>query len=188
MQIETERLTFRLHRESDFDAMLDIYGRPEVARMVASWPIPPDHDMIRERTKPFPVERGLVGVIELAGKVIGSMGCARRPEEAFGLGYGLHPDHWGFGYATEMARAILGAIFQRDDCDLVTAGHFTDNPASGRVLTQLGFRYSHNEMLMCKGRGHEADCAEYVLTKSDWLEFQPQSTYAHAASAAKDKA
>ena len=172
MDIKTERLCFRLCAPSDFAAMLDLYSRPEVARMVASWPLPPDHDLVRERCNPFPLEDGLVGVIERNGKVIGSMGCARRPAGDFGLGYGFHPDHWGRGYATEMARAVLARIFEREDYNLVTAGHFTDNPASGRVLEKLGFKFSHHEMLLSKGRGHEAMCAEYELTKAQWLEFQ----------------
>ena len=155
--------------------------------MLASWPIPADHDLIRERCTPFALENGLVGVIEKSGRVIGSIGCARLPEGDFGMGYGLHPDHWGQGFATEMAGALIAAMFRRADCDLISAGHFTDNPASRRVLAKLGFCYTHTAPLFSKGRGARADCAEYHLSRARWLEFQGRNTYRLAPSAAKDK-
>ena len=185
-EITTERLAFRRCHPDDFEAVMDIYSRPEVARRVASWPIPADPDLVRERCNPFPDEKGIVGSVLKDDRVIGTIGCARKPEGDFGLGYGFHPDHWGRGYATEMAFAVLDRIFGRADCTLVTAGHYIDNPASGRVLAKLRFRHSHTELCLSKGRGHKADCAEYTLARSDWLEFRTQVTYRQAASAAKD--
>lgn len=70
--------------------------------------------------------------------VIGSAGLGDNdgvPE----LGYWIARAHWGQGYATEAGRAVL-RIARTLGHRWVTAGHFIDNPASGRVLRKLGFQ------------------------------------------------
>jgi RimJ/RimL family protein N-acetyltransferase len=54
------------------------------------------------------------------------------------LGYWLARPYWGQGYATEAARAML-AMARGLGHKQLTATHFIDNPASGRVLAKLGF-------------------------------------------------
>ena len=54
------------------------------------------------------------------------------------LGYWLGRKWWGRGYATEAARSILD-IARAQGITRVHAGHFADNPASGRVLRKAGF-------------------------------------------------
>lgn len=55
------------------------------------------------------------------------------------LGYWLHPEVWGKGFAKEAAARVVQ--FAREDASLssLTAGHAADNPASGRVLAHVGF-------------------------------------------------
>jgi RimJ/RimL family protein N-acetyltransferase len=55
------------------------------------------------------------------------------------LVYWIAPEHWGQGYATEAARALL-SLARTLGHRLITAFHFCDNPASARVLAKLGFR------------------------------------------------
>ncbi len=55
------------------------------------------------------------------------------------LGYWLLPGSWGKGYATEAAGFAIDFAFGRAPCVKLTAGHAADNPASGNVLTKLGF-------------------------------------------------
>ena len=48
------------------------------------------------------------------------------------------------------------------------AGHFLDNPASGRVLAKLGFRPTgRSSARYSAGRGAEAACREFVLELAD---------------------
>lgn len=58
--------------------------------------------------------------------------------DAVELGYWIARQHWGQGYATEAGRAVLEIARTLGHCRVV-AGHFLDNPASGRVLEKLGF-------------------------------------------------
>jgi RimJ/RimL family protein N-acetyltransferase len=56
------------------------------------------------------------------------------------LGYAFGAAHWGKGYATEAARAVLAEAFGPLGMDRVVAITREANLGSRRVLTKLGFR------------------------------------------------
>ena len=76
---------------------------------------------------------------EGAPQLIGSCGLHRRHSGAAELGYWIARAHWGRGFATEAGAALID-IARALDLRSLEAGHFIDNPASGRVLEKLGFR------------------------------------------------
>ena len=43
------------------------------------------------------------------------------------------------GYATEAARALILHAFETGGFAYLTVGHFSDNPASARVIAKFGF-------------------------------------------------
>ena len=55
------------------------------------------------------------------------------------LGYWIARQYWGRGYATEATRGLL-EVARALGHRRITATHFVDNPASGRVLQKAGFR------------------------------------------------
>jgi RimJ/RimL family protein N-acetyltransferase len=71
-------------------------------------------------------------------RVIGCAGLAPGDSGTTELGYWITRSHWGRGLATEAARAVL-SVARALGHDWIEAGHFLDNPASGRVLRKLGF-------------------------------------------------
>jgi RimJ/RimL family protein N-acetyltransferase len=91
--------------------------------------------------------------------LIGGIGL--RPDgDAHVLGYWLTPEAWGRGYMTEAARALLAAAHGSLRLTRFRAGHFVDNPASGRVLAKLGFRPTgRTERQPCPTRGGEVETA-----------------------------
>ena len=93
-------------------------------------------------------------------RLIGSAGLSQHGEDVE-LGYWIARSHWGQGFATEAARAVLQlarALGHRR----IVAGHFVDNPASGRVLTKAGFRRTGTiAPRHSLGRGGDAPAAEY---------------------------
>ncbi|MGM9697147.1 MAG: GNAT family N-acetyltransferase, partial [Prevotella sp.] len=46
---------------------------------------------------------------------------------------------WGMGICTEALRLMIGHIRKTTDIPSLISGHFTDNPASGRVMEKCGF-------------------------------------------------
>jgi len=71
-------------------------------------------------------------------RIVGSCGLGRRPSGAVELGYWIARPHWGQGFATEAARALI-EIARALKLPRLEGSHFVDNPASGRVLEKLGF-------------------------------------------------
>ena len=56
------------------------------------------------------------------------------------LGWVLHPDHAGHGYATEAVRELLRLCFEELGLRRVTANCFADNTASWRLMERVGMR------------------------------------------------
>jgi RimJ/RimL family protein N-acetyltransferase len=54
------------------------------------------------------------------------------------MGYWIARQHWGRGFATEAAEALID-IARTLGLASLEGSHFIDNPASGRVLEKLGF-------------------------------------------------
>lgn len=61
------------------------------------------------------------------------------PEGDLDIGYGLNPEAWNSGYATEVLRALLPHWLASPGVRRVTADTARTNPASARVLEKCGF-------------------------------------------------
>ena len=144
MFARTERLLLRPGWAEDAPALFDAIADERIVRNLASAPWPyrladaqaflaterrPDHGsfLIFRRT---PGETRLVG----------SIGFGRTPAGHREFGYWIARPFWGLGYATEAGRALIRVARESLRLPRLRAGHFLDNPASGRVLEKLGFR------------------------------------------------
>jgi RimJ/RimL family protein N-acetyltransferase len=61
--------------------------------------------------------------------------------------YGIHPDYWGNGYATEAASAVLSYVLETLALPKVRADVDEPNMASVRVLEKLGMRRIGREVV-----------------------------------------
>jgi len=97
--------------------------------------------------------------------IIGACGIHEQDGQAE-MGYWIARDHWGQGYATEAARAVLSiarALGHRQ----VHSCHAIDNPASGKVLRKVGFKPTGRaRTIHSLGRGADVAAAEYVTDLS----------------------
>ena len=80
----------------------------------------------------------LRGTGELVGSVEMRMVPSHRRAD---LGYWVGRPHWGRGYATEAAEALVRWAFATLGLHRVHAAHLSRNPASGMVLRKIGMRY-----------------------------------------------
>ena len=95
--------------------------------------------------------------------IVGTIGLWVE-DDAWELGYWLTPAAWGRGYATEAGCAVLQMARHALGVTHIRAGHFVDNPASGRVLSKLGFRPTGDIVPRhSRGRGTDAPCAVFEL-------------------------
>jgi len=75
-----------------------------------------------------------------APRLVGGIGLHRDAEGGAELGYWIARPYWGLGFATEAGEAVVRTARESLRHTKLVAGHFIDNPASGRVLHKLGFR------------------------------------------------
>lgn len=149
--IRTERLLLRpIDPERDLLAMHAYRSIPQVCRYVPFVPGTPEQLAERladpERTRSNIDAEGQVValVIELAetGEVVGDLVLFWHSDTDLHaeVGYVLHPDHEGHGYASEGTRALLALCFEEAGAHRVTARLDERNTASARLLQRLGFR------------------------------------------------
>jgi RimJ/RimL family protein N-acetyltransferase len=167
MFARTERLLLRPGWREDAPALYKAIADERIIRNLATapWPYRLEHAeayLTRER-EPHDASLLIFRRTDGAPELIGTIGLARHPDQVE-LGYWIARRHWNRGYATEAGRAVVAAA--RDGLRLrrLAAGHFLDNPASGRVLEKLGFRPTGiTAARLSVGRGAEAPCRLFEL-------------------------
>ncbi|WP_336986986.1 GNAT family N-acetyltransferase [Altererythrobacter aquiaggeris] len=168
MFIRTERLFLRPSFSEDWEAMYDRIADEGIVRNLARapWPYRASDAKIFAARAQDPWRPGFVITMpDSAGApIVGQIGLGLNPDahgEETQLGYWIARPYWGRGIASEAGAAILRAAHMLGH-RRIFAGHFLDNPASGRVLLKLGFR-STGEIspLFSCARGEEAPSLHY---------------------------
>ncbi|EBA07203.1 GNAT family N-acetyltransferase [Sagittula stellata] len=136
--IRTDRLTLRLARPDDLEALHEAFSDPRAMRY---WSGPAHHDIaqteriLRTLIHPDPGKQEEY-VLDYRGRCIGKAGVWDKPE----VGYMVVPAFWGRGFAFEALSAILPRAFGRwPDQAHLTAELDPRNAASARLLEKLGF-------------------------------------------------
>ncbi len=166
MFIRSERLFLRPGWPEDWEELLaQINDARVVCNLVkAPWPYTADDARAfaaQPQERMFP--HFLITLPTSDGaKLIGSVGLGKVDQHAE-LGYWIARGHWGQGYASEAARAVLRLAVTLGHRRIV-ASHFADNPASANVLHKLGFTLT-GEMHVrhSLGRSGEALAHGYAL-------------------------
>ena len=127
-------------------------------------------------------------IIELHGEVIGDLmlavedawAQAEVADHARGvqaeLGWVVHPDHAGHGYATEAVEEVLRICFEDLGLRRVTASCFADNVASWRLMERVGMRREeHNVRDSLHRSGQWLDGLGYALLADEWTARRPSS-------------
>jgi RimJ/RimL family protein N-acetyltransferase len=144
MFARTDRLLLRPGWAEDAPALFRAIADEGIVRNLASapWPYRLDDAEAFLATERSPYEAAFLVFRRTRGspELIGTAGFGRLPSSEVELGYWIGRQHWGLGYATEAAQAVVDIA--RDGLRLrrLSAGHFTDNPASGKVLEKIGFK------------------------------------------------
>jgi [ribosomal protein S5]-alanine N-acetyltransferase len=174
--LTTDRLVLREFREGDWAAVHEYGCDPEVVRYM---PWGPNSE---EDTRFF-IERALLSQMddprttyELAitesagGRLIGGCGIhaiSFANRSAF-MGYCLHRDAWGHGYATEAARALLALGFGTLGLHRMAATCDTGNVASARILEKIGMRREAQFREDTLLRGRWRDSYLYAVLENEW--------------------
>lgn len=173
--LHTKRLTLRPFTLADAPEVQRLAGDRVVASQTLSIPHPYENgmaeDWIRTHPKEFAAGRAAIFALTLADFTLcGAIGLgiltAYRLAE---LGYWLGQPYWGQGLATEAARAVLAYGFQELNLNRIQATHFSDNPASGRVMEKIGMAYEGCRPEHTYKWGEFKDIKLYGILRRDWL-------------------
>lgn len=170
----TERLLLRPAWPEDAHALFGAIADKGVVRNLARapWPYSLDHacEFIMRGQDPFLPSFLLTQPGPQGSQLVGCAGLSEG-EDGIEIGYWIARPFWGRGFATEGALGIL-AIARILGHHQISAGHFTDNPASGRVLRKLGFRPTGKVVPRHScGRGRMAECVLYRLDLRETTSF-----------------
>ena len=167
----SERLLLRPAWPEDWRAVHRAIADEGIVRNLSSVPWPYEAEHARAWCAEAFDPRAPRFLVTLAdsGEVIGCVGFGPLPVADGGgdgtmeLGYWTARAHWGRGYASEAARAAI-EIARMSGHPRIEAGHFVDNPASGKVLRNAGFLPTGRvEPRHSLARGYAASCVLYRI-------------------------
>jgi RimJ/RimL family protein N-acetyltransferase len=176
--VRTERLSLRPATPADADATWAYRSDPQVADWTNRLPV---NRAVYDEWYASPEWLDTRVVIEHDGVLVGELhlevkdGWAQDEvsDQAAGteaeIGYVLAPEHHGQGYGTEAVRALLEICFSQLGLRRVTAGCFSDNVASWRLMERVGMRREAHKVRdsLHRDRGW-LDGFEYGLLAEEW--------------------
>ena len=146
--LETERLTLRRPTLADVKAIAHLANDRRIAENTRRLPHPysQDHAVEFVRAIADRQQRDRVPDREQNYSPIGMVGIDWREPDAPELGYWLGVEHWGQGFGTEAARAVIDFFFEEFDAEHLISGARVANPASRNILEKCGFQWSGVEL------------------------------------------
>jgi len=175
--IETERLVLRAFQPGDFDAVYAMRSDPGVVRYLY-WDV---HSEVEARRALE--QRISFRALHREGDVLALAAVLRDTTEMVAdvilryvsaehqlaeIGYIVHPDHQGRGYATEAARAVLGIAFDTVGFHRVVGSMEARNAASARVLEKLGMRREAHLVENERVKGEWQSEVIYAMLRREW--------------------
>lgn len=111
----------------------------------------------------------LAVVVTRTNRVIGTCDLALVGRREADIGYMLARAHWGHGYATELATALVGAAFRTLRLERVHALVDVHNDRSRRVLEKAGLQWDGLLRRHAHAKGRWWDCHRYAAGRDAWL-------------------
>jgi RimJ/RimL family protein N-acetyltransferase len=180
--IRTERLTLRLMTAEDIDDVYDYQSREDVCRYLLFEPR--TLEKVVEKVDAFSRATTLAAdgdflqlAVELPetadarARVIGDsfFKLASVADSQGEIGWTMHPDFMGHGYASEAARTMLGVAFEQIGLHRVIANLDPRNTASIALCLRLGMREEAHFVRDMWFKGEWADTGIYAILRDEWL-------------------
>lgn len=163
-EIRTERLLLRKARESDLEAIHCVLSNAEAT---AYW-YEPAHSTLQQSKEwlesmiQIPEQTGDDFIVEHEGRVIGKAGFHAFPL----IGFILHPNSWGHGFAREALAAVIERAFASHRLAFIEADVDPRNERSLRVLKSLQFLEVRRAQRTWNVGGHWCDSVYLRLSRT----------------------
>ncbi len=146
-ELHTERLILRQWRDSDREPFAELNADAETMRYFPATLTREESDAFVDRIDCAP-RRGRLGPLggarsSVARRSSASSACSvpRFAPELVEVGWRLHRDHWGNGYATEAARESLRFGFEELGLEEIVSFTTVANTPSRKVMERIGMTH-----------------------------------------------
>lgn len=147
--LDSERLTLRRWTDADREPFAELNADPEVMEYFPSTLTRAESDRLMDRIEAEIVANGFgFWAVERRtdGALLGFTGIGRPSFDApfmpcVEVAWRLRRDAWGYGYATEAARAAVAHGFTFPDIDEIVAFATAPNARSQAVMQRLGMTH-----------------------------------------------
>lgn len=169
---ETNRLKFRLLKQSDFDIWINLFKEDKVAQFLgfdtSKSPIELCEIWFEKVFYRYENDLGGMNVLidKNTGTFVGQCGLLIQTVENIDrleIGYSLLPEHWGKGYATEAAVKCKNFAFEKKHSDSLISIVHIENIASQKVALNNGMRI---EKRLESYKGNPVDI--FQINRTQW--------------------
>lgn len=182
LRLETQRLILRQWQPDDLAVFAQMNADPEVMQYFPKLLPPKLSDTIAYKCQQLIKDKGwgfwavsLKGEIDEESNFIGMVGLneihADMPfAPGVEIGWRLHKDYWGQGYATEAARAALRYAFETLELDEVVAFTAVINKHSQLIMQRIGMSDTQENFYhpMLNSNHRLAEHVLYKITQQEW--------------------
>lgn len=176
MQLETDRLVLAELTWDDLGEINRFHSIPDVAKFNTIG-IPKDIDVtkgiirgaIEDKANSIRSRYGWIVRLKNNNEFLGEAGISSS-NDRFKRGeihYHITPEHWGKGYATEIAQRLIQFGFEELSLHRIEAGVATDNIGSIKVLEKSGMQREGLRRKILPIRGEWRDNFMYAILDSD---------------------
>lgn len=174
--LTTARLHLRRLKDSDSKAIYRNFAHPDVVKYYdlelftdESQAATLIHNWIKRRDSGTGMRWAIC--LQNSEELIGTIGFVdiNKPNKSSGIGYEIHPDHWGNGIITEAVSVILKHGFEDRAFHRIWAITYPGNKASQKVLTKNGMQYEGTMRQSAFEKGEYVDEAFFGILRSDWV-------------------
>lgn len=158
--IQTQRLTLQVILEKDIEQLVQLLTNNEITKtfMVSDFKTPEQVTALAETFISFSqiedVEHLAYGIYT-DDRLIGFINDCSMEDDTIEIGYVIHPDYQGKGYATEAVHMMIEELLKMGFCK-VKAGYFEENEASRRVMEKCGMKQlSYTDEIEYRGIVHK---------------------------------
>lgn len=169
-ELFTERLTLRPFNEADARDVFEGWETdPDVARYMF-WESHNDFnktiEWVKEEVEKIEAEDWYRWAITLkeSGELVGT-GLIYLNDETnqYEIAYNLKKSAWGKGYTTEAMKRIIQYAKEELGIKTIMGSHAKENPASGKVMEKLGFKFLRDIPYECHKGEKVYEGKEYQL-------------------------
>ena len=125
---------------------------------------------VRRQALPDRTVFHLAAELKHTSSVIGDGFILQHRPKSAELGWSVHPDMWGRGFGTEIAKVLIAIAFEKLACDTVWAKSFAKNTASIRLMERNGLTFDRKEVDQQVAAGVHTDVVYHSMNADAYFD------------------